>query len=215
MKKTFNIAGPCHPAEHYMLPTQQRCTGLMELIEQKQYFVIHAARQTGKTTLLFELAKQLNETGQYYALYCSLETIQNIVDAKEGIPAIIKVIENRLKFHQTLRHYYPFAEPINYADFNVALMTTLTYLCEALDKPLVILFDEVDCLSNGTLISFLRQLRNGYIERSQIPFVHSIALVGMRNIRDYKAKSVNRKKLWVAAVRLILSKPRKPCVIFR
>jgi len=188
MKKTFNIAGPCHPAEHYMLPTDQRCTGLMELIEQKQYFVIHAARQTGKTTLLLELAKQLNEAGHYYALYCSLETIQNIADAEKGIPAIIKVIENRLNFHKTLRHYYSVAEPINSADYNIALMSTLTYLCEALDKPLVILFDEVDCLSNGTLISFLRQLRNGYIERSQIPFVHSIALVGMRNIRDYKAK---------------------------
>jgi hypothetical protein len=53
---------------------------------------------------------------------------------------------------------------------------------------LVILFDEADCLSNGTLITFLRQLRNGYVERPDVPFVHSIALVGMRNIRDYKAQ---------------------------
>jgi hypothetical protein len=57
-----------------------------------------------------------------------------------------------------------------------------------LDKPLVILFDEADCLSEGTLISFLRQLRSGYNDRNTAPFVHSIALVGMRNIRDYKAK---------------------------
>jgi hypothetical protein len=52
----------------------------------------------------------------------------------------------------------------------------------------VILFDEADCLSEGTLISFLRQLRNGYNDRSIMPFVHSVALVGMRNIRDFKAK---------------------------
>jgi hypothetical protein len=57
-----------------------------------------------------------------------------------------------------------------------------------LDKPLVILFDEADCLSEGTLISFLRQLRDGYNTRSYRAFVHSIALVGMRNIRDYKAQ---------------------------
>ncbi|MDR2691338.1 MAG: ATP-binding protein, partial [Dysgonamonadaceae bacterium] len=57
-----------------------------------------------------------------------------------------------------------------------------------LDKPLVILFDEADCLSEGTLISFLRQLRSGYNDRSFVPFVHSVALAGMRNIRDYKAK---------------------------
>jgi hypothetical protein len=50
------------------------------------------------------------------------------------------------------------------------------------------LFDEADCLSEDTLILFLRQLRNGYNNRIFRPFVHSIALVGMRNIRDYKAK---------------------------
>jgi hypothetical protein len=51
----------------------------------------------------------------------------------------------------------------------------------------VIFFDEADCLHNGTLISFLRQLRNGYVTRSVSPFVHSLALIGMRNIRDFKA----------------------------
>ncbi|MDR1494305.1 MAG: AAA-like domain-containing protein [Planctomycetaceae bacterium] len=59
---------------------------------------------------------------------------------------------------------------------------------KSLDKPLVILFDEADSLKEGTLISFLRQLRDGYNNRSITSFVHSIALVGMRNIRDYKAK---------------------------
>ena len=38
MKKTFNVAGPCHPNEHYMLPTQERCQGLLQLIEQKLIF---------------------------------------------------------------------------------------------------------------------------------------------------------------------------------
>jgi hypothetical protein len=60
--------------------------------------------------------------------------------------------------------------------------------CKTLSKPLVILFDEADCLSNGTLITFLRQLRDGYVNRGDVPFVHSAALIGMRNIRDYKAK---------------------------
>jgi len=68
------------------------------------------------------------------------------------------------------------------------LLTSLILLCRELDKPLVILFDEIDCLTNGTLITFLRQLRDGYINRDTIPFVHSIGLIGMRNIRDYKGK---------------------------
>ncbi|RKZ76279.1 MAG: ATP-binding protein [Gammaproteobacteria bacterium] len=186
MKKTFNIAGPCHPNKHYMLPTQERCQGLMQLIEQEQYFVIHAARQSGKTTLLLELAQQLNETGNYYALYCSLETVQGISYAEKGIPAIVDQLELNIELHEQLSSY-SFAGQANYSKFTTILIKTLSQFCQQLDKPLVILFDEVDCLENGTLIGFLRQLRNGYVNRNRIPFVHSIALVGMRNIRDYKS----------------------------
>ena len=49
----------------------------------------------------------------------------------------------------------------------------------------MLLFDEADCLSEQTLITFLRQLRDGYINRVRAPFPSSVALVGMRNIRDY------------------------------
>ncbi|MDR1892220.1 MAG: hypothetical protein LBQ48_04360, partial [Oscillospiraceae bacterium] len=66
------------------------------------------------------------------------------------------------------------------------LQDELTSFCDLLDKPLVVFFDEADCLSGQTLISFLRQLRDGYVTRSDIPFIHSLALVGMRNIRDYR-----------------------------
>ncbi len=193
MKKTFNIAGPCHPNKHYMLPSQERCQGLMQLIDQEQYFVIHAARQSGKTTLLLELTKQLNETGDYYALYCSLETVQGIDDPKEGLPAIVKTLQFQVEINEQLGHY-AFAQEADYSSYTILLLKTLSQFCRQLDKPLVIFFDETDCLANGTLIAFLRQLRNGYVNRNQMPFVHSIALVGMRHIRDYKSDIRNGKK---------------------
>ncbi len=187
MLKYFNIAGPCQPNEHYMLPAQERLANLLDLIEQKQYFVIHAARQSGKTTLLLDLVKQLNDSGDYYALYCSLESIQQITEMEKGVPAIVRTLASEVEFNQVLQGYI-FAEKADEADFNNVLQKSLVYFCQKLDKPLVILFDEADCLSNGTLISFLRQLRSGYVNRGRVPFVHSIALVGMRNIRDYKSK---------------------------
>jgi len=120
MKKTFNISGPCRPAEHYMLPTQERCGGLVDLIDYRKYFTIHAARQSGKTTLLFELARQLNEEKKYYVLYFSLETVQGIDDPKEGIPAILSVLGSDIKFHPLLRHI-PFSEQIDESHFNTIL----------------------------------------------------------------------------------------------
>ncbi len=187
MKRFFNVSGPCLPEKHYMIPSHRRIKGLRELIDQEQYFVIHAARQSGKTTLLKELSSRMNAEGKYYALYCSLESVQGITDPEKGIPAVIYTVRKAVLYHP----YLPvkrFADEQNMDEFNIVLGMSLTEFCIKLDKPLVILFDEIDCLSNGTLISFLRQLRDGYINRDMIPFVHSVGLIGMRNIRDYKGK---------------------------
>ncbi|MDR2627897.1 MAG: AAA-like domain-containing protein, partial [Dysgonamonadaceae bacterium] len=185
--KYFNIAGPCDSREHYMIDAATRLQGVEELIDSKQYFVIHAARQSGKTTYLKDLTNRLNAAGQYYALYCSMESVQNIVYSEKGIPAIIRSLRSFLKYTD-IPNASKFASDADYMDYNNVLRTSLTDYCILLDKPLAIFFDEADCLSDNTLISFLRQLRAGYNERSSTPFVHSVALVGMRNIRDYKAR---------------------------
>ncbi|MDR0575405.1 MAG: ATP-binding protein, partial [Tannerella sp.] len=78
--KYFNIAGPCNREKHYMIETSTRLKGVEQLIDMEQYFVIYAARQSGKTTYIQDLARRLNDDGKYYALYCSLEVMQNVVD---------------------------------------------------------------------------------------------------------------------------------------
>jgi hypothetical protein len=170
-----------------MIDAATRLQGVEQLIDMEQYFVIHAARQSGKTTYLQDLARRLNASGNYYALYCSLETAQGITEPKEAIPLIVKKIRRVLKMYNIPRGD-DFAKDADYDDYAGVLNSELTMLCASLDKPLILLFDEADCLSGGTLITVLRQLRDGYNTRSQFPFVHSIALVGMRNIRDYKAQ---------------------------
>jgi len=187
MKKYFNIAGPCNANDHYMIPVLQRNKEIMTLVEQKHYFVIHAARQSGKTTLIKALVNQLNAEGNYYALYCSLESVQVFSDANEGIPEILGNIKKSVLFSK-LPHKERFAKEMQDATLSTLIYTALSKYCDILDKPFVIFFDEVDGLSDDTLITFLRQLRDGFITRPEVPFVHSIALVGMRNIRDYKAK---------------------------
>jgi hypothetical protein len=170
-----------------MIEASSRLQGVEQLIDMEQYFVIHAARQSGKTTYLKDLAQRLNESGKYYALYCSLESLQKVNNAKEGIPEIVKLLKKVILFSD-IPNKYEFAEDADYTYFSGVLNMSLSLFCMKIDKPLVLLFDEADCLSEDTLITFLRQLREGYNYRSTIPFVHSLALVGMRKIRDYKAK---------------------------
>jgi len=184
-KRYFNTTGPCYSRDHYMMDVFERGgNAMLELVEQGHYFVLHAARQTGKTTHLLELMDKINADGKFYALYCSLENMQGVVDPDKAIPAIVKKIKHELRIQQLPDG---FAEEADYQDSLNVLKTALNSYCQTLGKPLVIFFDEADCLSNGTLISFLRQLRDGFILRSRFPFVHSIALVGMRNLRDYKS----------------------------
>ncbi len=105
MKKYFNIAGPCHPDEHYMLSSDKRCRGIMPLIDQKQNFVIHAARQSGKTTLLLDLVRKLNTVGKYYTLYCTLESARGIIEPEKGIPAIVRTLKRNIKFNPLLKKF--------------------------------------------------------------------------------------------------------------
>jgi len=187
MKKYFNLAGPCNDKSHYMVPVLKRVKEIESLVEYGQYFVIHAPRQTGKTTLIKALVDYYNAAGSYHALYCSLETVQVFSEPERGIPEIFKNIRSEIKYSR-LPFKEKFGENSNLEDPSILIKNGFRDYCLLLDKPLVVFFDEIDGLQNGTLVTFLRQLRDGYITRPEISFVHSIALVGMRNIRDYKSK---------------------------
>ncbi|MDR1483660.1 MAG: AAA-like domain-containing protein, partial [Planctomycetaceae bacterium] len=183
----FNVAGPCNSEEHYMIDASTRLTGVEQLIDERQYFIIHAARQSGKTTYLKYLTRRLNAEGKYYALCCSLESVQVVDKPEKGIPAVMSCLKSSFLF-SSIPEGDKFAADADMTDYISVLRTSLTLFCRRLDKPLVIFFDEADCLSEGTLILFLRQLRDGYNSRPEQQFVHSIALVGMRNIRDFRAQ---------------------------
>ena len=88
-ERYFNIAGPCIPGEHYMLPALDRLPSVRRLVDRKQYFVLHAPRQTGKTTALKALVREINAKGEKVALYCTLETLQNATDPERRWPQYV------------------------------------------------------------------------------------------------------------------------------
>ena len=194
MERYFNTAGPCIPGEHYMLPALDRLPEVRRLVSRKQYFVIHAPRQTGKTTALKALVREINAKGDMVALYCTLETLQGATDparALSSIASLLKcnarnVISGMLK--DETDSFCAREDRLPYAAEVLAVSGMLRRLCRLAGKPLVVFFDEADCLFGQVLISFLRQLRDGYVNRDTIPFPASIALVGMLDVRDYKAQ---------------------------
>ena len=184
--KKFNTAGPCISSDHYMVPTTPHFESINKLIDDKRYFILHAPRQTGKTTLMLQLMERLNQEEKYIALYVNVEAAQawrnKIVEVNQTI-----VNEFRIK----AQIYLPKAYRPSLACFeNIGneFSLFLNQWCMELPKPLVLFMDEVDALIGDGLISVLRQLRSGYSVRPRA-FPHALCLIGLRDIRDYRIYS--------------------------
>ena len=189
MEKYFNIAGPCNPTQHYMVPALERLPDVSRLVSRGQSFVVHAARQSGKTTALLALVADINSRGEMRAVYFSLESAQRLPNPKDGIPVIVERMRSALVSHRVFSEW---AKSVS--DERMDVREFLSAATRASDRPLAVFFDEVDCLSDDTLITFLRQLRDGIVTARApdpdiaLPFPVSIALVGMRDVRDYLAR---------------------------
>ena len=192
MKKWFNTAGPCKADIHYMLPASDRLPELVDLIAQENYFVIHAPRQTGKTTAMMSLAQELTASGKYNAVMVSVEVGSAFPDEPEKAEqAILSAWRDAADFWLTDELKPPIHNP-NQPPQRIG--NFLKVWSELSPRPLVLFIDEIDSLQNQTLITVLRQLRDGFPRRPQ-GFPQSVALVGMRDVRDYKYASGGGERL--------------------
>ena len=181
MKKHFNTAGPCKPEIHYMLSSVERMPHIKGLIDQQNYFVIHAPRQVGKTTAMLTLAQELTASGEYTALMVSVEVGSAFPDQPEiSEKAILTAWLDAADFWLPNELNPPTHEP--------AIQRIGSFLktwVETSPRPVVLFIDEIDSLQNQSLINVLRQLRDGFPRRPK-GFPQSVGLVGMRDVRDYK-----------------------------
>ncbi|MGF1513850.1 MAG: AAA family ATPase [Elainellaceae cyanobacterium] len=192
MPKWFNVAGPCQADIHYMLPPLARLPQLTRLVEQRGYFVIHAPRQTGKTTAMLALAEQLTESGQYTAVMVSAEVGAAFPhDPSTAEKAMLDSWRQTARFRLPNElHPPPWPESTSALHMGAALGEW----AQQSPRPLVIFIDEIDALQDETLISVLRQLRSGYPNRPK-GFPQSVALIGVRDVRDYKVASGGSQRL--------------------
>ena len=189
----FNVAGPVRPDDHYAIPPLDRMDvdELLGLIQAKQYFVLHAPRQTGKTSALIALRNLLNsgEVGSFRCVNVNVEPAQVARDdVARGVRAILSGLAMNAR---RLGDSYPdevWPDVLAKAGPEDAIKELLARWCEANPTPLVLLVDEIDSLVGDTLLSVLRQLRAGYEHRPE-GFPQSVVLCGVRDIRDYRIRS--------------------------
>jgi len=192
MSRYFNTAGPIRRDDHYYIEPLERfdLEEILTLIEQKKYFILHAPRQTGKTTYLLALMEYLNQQGKYKTLYTNIENAQAAREnVKKGIQAIMNALAEDAFDHlgdPFLKEKWK--EVLEESGEFSALKSLLSLWCRQSEKPVVLFIDEVDSLVGDTLISLLRQLRSGYANRPGL-FPQSIILCGIRDVKDYRMHS--------------------------
>ncbi len=194
----FNTEGPIRPGNHYHIPPLDRVDldELLGLIRDERYFVLHAPRQTGKTSVLLALRDLLNAGGDCRCVYINVEPAQA---AREKVAEAMRVILYQLESEEeatlgsrTLAGIWP--DALERAGPLGALQASLERWSMGDPKPLVLLIDEIDALVGDTLLSVLRQLRAGYPGRPG-RFPQSVALCGVRDVRDYRIHSTAQNAL--------------------
>ena len=195
MERFFNTAGPQQADIHYTIDPLHRfdLDDVLMLVRQRKYFVLHAPRQTGKTSCMLALRDLLNREGDYIAVYTNVEggqasrdNVGNVVKATVGTIAlrVSQIIGDNHLVEQIRESVMEEAPDSMLAAF-------LARLSEALPKPLVLIIDEIDALVGDSLVSVLRQIRSGY-EKRPAHFPNSIILCGVRDVRDYRIQTTGK-----------------------
>ena len=196
----FNTTGPVVPADHYCIPPLERLDldAIRELVRDKRYFVLHAPRQTGKTSALLTLRDLLNSGvwGGYRCVYVNVEGGQAM---RDNLEEAMRVVLDELPSWARSTLHDEFVDEVwpgilTKSGPGGALREVLTRWAEVDARPLVLLIDEIDALVGDTLLSVLRQLRAGYVRRPN-GFPQSVVLCGVRDVRDYRIQSSSEKAI--------------------
>ena len=198
--RKFNTAGPIDTEDHYYIPPLERIDldEVLGLVSDKKYFVLHAPRQTGKTSALLALRDLLNsgEAGAWRCVYANVEAGQA---ARENVTDAMRAMLSEFALRASLTLGDDSLEDISRAAMDSAgplgaLGLALSRWAAADRAPLVLLIDEIDSLVGDTLLSVLRQVRAGY-DRRPSAFPHSIVLCGVRDVRDYRIHSTAENRM--------------------
>jgi len=196
MEREFNVTGICNPKMHYMAETSRKINQIIELVEKEVYFTINRPRQYGKSTSLTLLQRRLEK--DYLVLRFSLESVgkESYESVKKFSQLLYRLLYLRLKKAKKLEMLPVLEEIKKIEDFD-ELNWFITDFCEASDKEIILMIDEVDDgTNNDVFLRFLSVLRDKYNERNAegIPTFKSVILAGVHDVKNIHYKVTGREE---------------------
>ncbi|HLP46718.1 MAG TPA: ATP-binding protein, partial [Candidatus Kapabacteria bacterium] len=181
--RRFSSYGPINTHLHYYAPRKELIAGAFTQLmgdnpsEGGHYITVWAPRQTGKTWVMQEILFQLKKDPRFDVLKINLENLKDREDTGEIINVIARKIGEGLeKKISGINNQDQFQEIFNK---------------DALDKPLILILDEFDALSENAINTIVGAFRNIHISRSdekdktteqKTYLLHAVALIGVRSV---------------------------------
>ena len=174
----FSSYGPVNSEDHFCVPRQELIAqGVEQLIGKPEkgghYFTIWAPRQTGKTWLMRELEKNINQQypDKFTIVKFSLGDLRGMSfpEKQTDFPPIFgELLQESLPGEPVVKTWKQFGQ----------LFSKKKGLW---DRPLILLIDEVDTIPLYLLDMMVAQFRERYLNREK-NWLHGLALVGVRAV---------------------------------
>jgi hypothetical protein len=188
--KRFNITGVCISHTDFMVDISKKIDEIESMVDRGEYFIINRPRQYGKTTVLSQLSKRLEN--KYLVIRTSFEGIGDLLFDNEKIfsSRILSVFSKTLRFtnkekSEQLKSLGESAESLE------DVSEGITEFIMNSDKKVILLIDEVDKSSNNQLfLSFLGMLRNKFLlSKDGLDYTfYSVILTGVYDVKNLKVK---------------------------
>jgi hypothetical protein len=181
----FSSYGPVDSQDHFCVPRQALIArGVEQLIGKPEkgghYFTIWAPRQTGKTWLMRQLERNINQQypDEFTILKFSLGGLRGMTftpsENSDFSERFGEVIQEKLPSKSLVSNWKAFRD--------------LFSKTEGLwDRRLILLIDEVDTIPLSLIDLMVAQFRELYLEREN-NWLHGLALVGVRAVLGIESK---------------------------
>ncbi len=192
-QRFFEASGSVNPKAAYYVPldnvTNTMGKDIKTMVDMGRYFSIFAPRQSGKTTFLKRLCRELEKDPTYVALLLSFEKYSTL-----DVPTfysrvqknLYRQLNDRLSFlncdkTNVVKKYLAAHRLTDHLSFG-DLFDELNRIIEF--KKIVVFIDEFDGIPREELGNFLTTIRDLYLQykETEDKALYSIGLVGIRNI---------------------------------
>jgi len=183
-KREFCVGGPIPKEGYYALKDRPEVGKIIDKIEKGRYFVIYAARQTGKTSLILEVIEKSRDDDRYLPLYLTFQDFSDSLDEEEFYLRLAEMLlfdinvrlEEKGKESEILEHE---------CHSQQSFVELLQNLHQQIPYHLCMFIDEFEGIPQKVLDGFLHTLRAIYLRKQtseKYDILHSVGVIGVRSI---------------------------------